>query len=186
MLVEAAHAAKARPLWTSGRSPTAAAHPYLKDAFEGLGKPLFADSQPALFGAELDPATTDVLKKTLETAGILHETEVHEGDFRDWDPEWIRSKAREKGFETGLILTNPPYGARLEMPERELFTLYRDIGEWCQRFTGCRAGFIIGEPDDWQGLPRAHLFQDAFGGRPRIAKPLRNGPLRALFMLYDL
>jgi hypothetical protein len=29
-------------------------------------------------------------------------------------------------------------------------------------------------------------FQTAFGGRPRIKKPLKNGPLLGYFYLYDL
>ena len=186
IIVEAAHMAQGKALWTSGRAPTAASHPLLKSAFVGLGKPLFADSKPALFAAEVDPETRAVLQTTLETAGVLPQVTIHDGDFREWDPALIQTQARQAGYESGVILTNPPYGARLNWTVDQLADLYRDLGNWCSHFPGYRAGFIVGEPNEEDGVVRAHLFQDQFGGRPRITKPLRNGPLRALFMLYDL
>jgi hypothetical protein len=30
------------------------------------------------------------------------------------------------------------------------------------------------------------MFEDAFGMRPRVKKPLSNGPLRAQFLLYEM
>ena len=49
----------------------------------------------------------------------------------------------------------------------------------CQRFTGWRAGFLVGNP----------LLEEVFYGivgAPRIKKPLANANLRAYFFLYEL
>jgi len=186
LIVEAAHMAQGKALWTSGRAPSAASHPLLAPAFEGLGKPLFDDSKPPLYAAEINPVTQALLGRSLETAGVLPQVTTYAGDFRDWDASVIRDDARARGYEGGVILSNPPYGARLDMPLGELGDLYAGLGDFCRQFPGYRAGFLIGEPNEDDGTPRAYLFQDSFGGRPRITKPLRNGPLRALFLLYDL
>ena len=71
-------------------------------------------------------------------------------------------------------MSNPPYGERLGGEDLE--KLYRDLGHWCVQFAGWRAAFLVANP----------AFEGAFGGRPRIRKPLRNGPLRGYFYLYDL
>jgi 23S rRNA G2445 N2-methylase RlmL len=186
ILVEAAHMAQGRALWTSGRKPSAASHPRLQAAFSGLGQPLFGDTRPLLFGAELDSETQPLLERSLETAGVRQHAQLHFGDFLEFSPLEIQSQARAAGFERGVIICNPPYGVRLDMPLERLGQLYEDLGSWCRQFSGSRAGFLIGEPQDDDGTTRAYLFQDRFGGRARITKPLRNGPLRALFLLYDL
>ncbi len=176
LLVEAAGLARARPLWMSGRRPAAEHVPALKGSIELRPKPLFADTKAALFACESDDATYSVLRRTLQTAGIEPETFARHTDFRNVAPEALRREAEEAGFPSGLILSNPPYGARLGMPDRELMALYRDLGRWCQKLVGYRAGFIVAHPG----------FRQAFGMRPRIEKPLMNGPLKAMFLLYDL
>src|SRR5690606_20523763 len=46
LAVEAALMAAGKPVWTSGRVPKAASLPLLTEAFQDLGKPLFADCRP--------------------------------------------------------------------------------------------------------------------------------------------
>ncbi|HUH05207.1 MAG TPA: hypothetical protein VML75_24580, partial [Kofleriaceae bacterium] len=74
---------------------------------------------------------------------------------------------------TGLILCNPPYGERLRAWELE--ELYQRLGRACRRFQGWRAAFIVA----------SEVFVPAFGGKPRVVKPLANGPLRGHFLLYE-
>jgi putative N6-adenine-specific DNA methylase len=92
----------------------------------------------------------------------------------------IEDIARERGrapVGTGVLLTNPPYGERLD--DADLGELYAEIAETCRRFTGWRAGFLVGSPEHERAFQRAI-------GRPRIKKPLANANLRAYFYLYDL
>ena len=91
----------------------------------------------------------------------------------------IADIARERGREptTGILLANPPYGERLD--ERDLYALYGAMAETCRRFSGWRAGFLVGNP----------LLEQAFaeaGLRARIKKPLANANLRAYFYMYEL
>jgi 23S rRNA G2445 N2-methylase RlmL len=91
----------------------------------------------------------------------------------------LKEAAAERGrtIENGLILTNPPYGERLD--DRDLEDIYGALAEACARFRGWRAGFLVGSP----------ILEDVFFrviGRPRIKKPLANANLRAYFYLYDL
>ena len=67
----------------------------------------------------------------------------------------------------------------LGMDEQDLRITYRALAETCRRFTGWRAGFLVGNP-----LLEEMFFHSI--GRPRIKKPLANANLRAYFYLYDL
>lgn len=185
LAIEAALLASARPVWMSGRRPSAHRIPSLGAAMERLKGPLFADSAPRIFASEIDESTYATMDRAIMTAGVSSQTTTYLGDFRDWD------LARElEGGEGGLILSNPPYGVRVGGSPRELGRLYRDLGVWCRGFAGFRAGFIVGEPEAdpsrRRGPSIVHLFEDEFGGRPRIKKPIKNGPLSAQFLLYDL
>jgi 23S rRNA G2445 N2-methylase RlmL len=78
-----------------------------------------------------------------------------------------------KDKEPGLLLSNPPYGERLAGGE---VALYDEMGAWCEQFPGFRAGFLVAHAE----------FEEAFGARARVRKPISNGSLRAYFHLYDL
>ncbi len=115
-------------------------------------------------------------RANIARAGVRESIESWRCDFRKIDGKRIAETAEKRGFDgtRGVIVCNPPYGERLN-PE-EVTGLYRDMGEWCRQFSGWRAAFLVANPD----------FETAFGGRPRIKKPLSNGPLRGYFYLYDL
>lgn len=84
---------------------------------------------------------------------------------------------KEGGAEqTGLVITNPPYGERLgELPE--LVALYSDLGERMrQQFAGWQLALFTGNPDLGHRLGlRAHK-QYAF----------KNGPLDCKLLLIDI
>lgn len=185
LAIEAALMAAAKPIWTSGRVPDAAGIPAIAQHLETMRKPLFADSTPRIFAAEIDESTYGALDRALMTAGTSAQTTTFLGDFRDFDVEAILPPGKK-----GLILSNPPYGGRMGGSPRELAHLYRDLGRWCRSLRGFRAGFIVGEPERdierRSGPSIVKLFESEFGGAPRVKKPLRNGPLNAQFLLYDL
>ncbi len=173
IVVEAACLARARPLWMSGRRPDADRHPL----FGALPrpKPLFADTAPVLFAAEIDPRARAIQQKTFATAGVEPDVEILGGDFAAVAPRDLLRRAAERGAQGGVVLSNPPYGERMG-DRTALRRLYRDLGRWCRELRGWRAGFLVANED----------FADCFGGEPRIDKPLKNGPIRARFYLYDL
>lgn len=174
--IEAACMARGRPLWVAPRRPAAED---LEPIAGHCGQPagaLFADTRPLVLANELDPQVARVARRNIANAGVERYIQFSQGDFRDLEPEHLRGLAAESGFapKEGLILSNPPYGERLS-PGR-MAELYRDLGAWCAGFPGWRAAFLVANPG----------FEAAFGSRPRIKKPLNNGPLRGYFYLYDL
>lgn len=187
ILIEAALLACAQSLWPSGQRPLGARLPGLAEALSGLPEALFADTRAALFAAELDPVTAGHLQDNAVRAGVREQISLFQGDFRQWDLGSALSVSRG---EPGLLLTNPPYGVRMGGSEQELGRLYRDLASFCRSLPGAGAGwtlaFIVGEAEDPERESSVALFLRSVGGKPRIRKPLANGPLRAQFLLYDL
>lgn len=185
IVTEAALMALGRPIWTSGRGPLLARHPALEGDFARFGAPLFGDARPAIFSREIDAEVSSLTERALNTAGVQRFVEHECRDFRADALEPILARQMDLAPGGGLILTNPPYGVRLEYTEAELFELYRALADYARRLPGFRSALLIGEPEENDGSPRIRLVEQAFGGRPRVHKPLMNGPLRASFLLYD-
>ncbi len=185
ILVEATELAQARPLWTSGRSAQFSAHPTYGAAFEGLGKPLFGDTRPPLVGIESDPETFELLERTLTTAGAMRDARLYSDDFRNVPPSTLREDFAQVGYESMVVVSNPPYGGRLGGSMRDLGRLYRDLGDYCRELRPRSASFIVGEPEGETGPSSIELFLRSFGDRPRVKKPMKNGPMRAIFVSYE-
>jgi putative N6-adenine-specific DNA methylase len=168
--IEAALMAKAAPLWLAGRAPAAHRIPGFGPA--PVTGELFADTEASVFAADIDAAAVTRARRAAQRAGV--NLRVAHTDFRDLAPADVRAALGERA-RRGVILCNPPYGERLGAGS-DLSPLYRDLGAWCRHFRGWRAGFLI----------TGDVFPHAFGGRPRIEKPIRAGGLSARFLLYDL
>jgi 23S rRNA G2445 N2-methylase RlmL len=173
--IEAACMAVGRTIWCSGREPSAARFPALRELWTERAAPLFVGTEPLILTNDRDPELSQVALRNAQTAGVGPWIRARVGDFRDWRPADVLAELRSKGLEGGVIVCNPPYGHRVGAGS-ELGLLYRDLGAWCRRFRGFRAGMIVANPE----------FRDAFGMRPRISKPVRNGALKATFHLFDL
>jgi 23S rRNA G2445 N2-methylase RlmL len=167
--IEAVHAARATP-----RKVTALAALGLDRPAE----PLFADAKPIVIGCDHDLTVLAAARDNAKAAGVTADVTWQRADIATLTPERIAEIVRERGGEPGpgLLLSNPPYGERLD--DADLRVLYTTIGETMLRFRGWRAGFIVGTP----------LFEEVLYrivGEPRIKKPLANANLRAYFYLYD-
>ncbi|MBI5015301.1 MAG: hypothetical protein HZB55_07385 [Deltaproteobacteria bacterium] len=174
--IEAACMAQGRPVWVVPREPAARRLAPFAEALAGPARALFADARPLVVANELDPRTHASARRNVANAGVGEFVESWSGDFRRLDPRRIRERATKLGFnpDRGVIVSNPPYGERLD--PGELGELYGDLGRWCRQLRGWRAAFLVANAE----------FPSAFGGRPRIKKPLKNGPLLGYFYLYDL
>jgi len=166
--IEAVHAARAMPR----DAPGLVALGLAREA-----KPLFADATPLAIGCDLDLEVLAIARDNGRAAKA--EVTWQRADVTTLSPHTIEQIARERGHAgtTGVLLTNPPYGERLD--EADLADLYAALAETCRRFPRWRAGFLVGNP----------LFEEIFVpriGRPRIKKPLANANLRAYFYLWDL
>jgi 23S rRNA G2445 N2-methylase RlmL len=142
--------------------------------------PLFPDAAPLVIGCDLDLGVLAAARDNARAAGVADQVIWQRADVARLTPGLVDDIARERGRSpgaTGVLLTNPPYGERLD--DADLGELYAAIAQTCRRFAGWRAGFLVGSPE----LER--IFERAVG-RPRIKKPLANANLRAYFYLYEL
>jgi len=172
--IEAACMAKALPVFVPPRRPLVMDMPEFRDLAPAGGEGLFADTNPVILASDVDPGLASVVREGAEAAGVAASIRVETSDFRDLSVRQVRTLSGADMLERGLIISNPPYGERMR-PD-ELHELYADLGRFCANFPGFRAAFLVANPD----------FEAAFGGRPRIKKPLSNGPLRGHFYLYEL
>ena len=172
--IEAIHAARATP-----RPAPALAALGLDRPGGRTPAPLFPDADPLVVGCDLDLEVLAAARDNARAAGVTDRITWQRGDVARLSPEAIAEIARERGrtIERGLLISNPPYGERLD--EHDLGYLYEALATACQRFRGWRAGFLVGSP----------LLEEVFErvvGPPRIKKPLANANLRAYFYLYEL
>jgi 23S rRNA G2445 N2-methylase RlmL len=169
--IEAIHAARATPRPAPALAALGLARP---------AEPLFPDAAPLVIGCDLDIGALAAARDNARAAGVADDVTWQRADVARLAPELVADIARERGRplpESGVLLSNPPYGERLH--DVDLDALYAAIAETCRRFAGWRAGFLVGSPGFEQLVGRTL-------GRPRIKKPLANANLRAYFYLYEL
>jgi putative N6-adenine-specific DNA methylase len=168
--IEAASMGLGLPVWVPPRRPAIASMPM----FQGIAPegefPLFPDAAPLVYASDVDAAACIAARSASERAHVETYVQVTTSDFRDLSPRGISRTAHS----SGLIVSNPPYGERLA--PSDLVALYRELGKFCRCFPGFRAAFLVANRD----------FETAFGLRPKIKKPLSNGPLRGYFYLYEI
>ena len=168
--IEAIHAARATPREATGLAALGLDRP---------AAPLFPDADPLVIGCDIDLDVLAAARDNARAARVADRVTLQRLDVARLGPELVHDIAREQGrtIETGLLLSNPPYGERLD--DHDLVEIYEALAAACTRFRGWRAGFLVGSP----------LLEEVFVaaiGRPRIKKPLANANLRAYFYLYEL
>jgi putative N6-adenine-specific DNA methylase len=83
---------------------------------------------------------------------------------------------RAKGFENGIIVTNPPYGIRMGKKEK-LDTFYKSFGDFLkQKCKGSTAYIYFGERE----------FIKMIGLKPTWKKPLKTGGLDGRLAKYEM
>ena len=70
-----------------------------------------------IMGADVSPRAVKIAQENIKAAGLHKYITVEQRSISDWEPQ----------TETGLIVTNPPYGERLLSDD--LFGLYAQLGE---------------------------------------------------------
>jgi len=116
-----------------------------------------------LFGMDQDPAALRMARANLERAGLFEVATLLRGDAFETDPP----------PGPGLLLVNPPYGERIEEEPAQ----WRRLGDLLkQRYAGWRAVVVAGDKDKGKHI----------GLRPRKRLPIKNGPLDARILVFDL
>lgn len=127
-----------------------------------------AASRSRFRGTDADRRVVAVAWRNIERAGLSDRIHVEKCDVADWR---MPEKAR-----TGLVLTNPPYGNRLESRERAA-ELFRILGERLRsEAAGWRLGLLLSEPELGHQL----------GLRSRRQYRFYNGSLETTLLLFDI
>ena len=116
-----------------------------------------------LYGVDRDPDAVRAARANLERAGLADRAALEVADAYSWEPP----------PGPGLLVVNPAYGERLA-ENREQWPRLGDLMK--QRYTGWRAAVLAGG----EGLGK-HI-----GLRPKRRLPVRNGPLDARILVFDL
>jgi len=118
-----------------------------------------------IYGCDIDPRMVRATEHNLTAAGLADCVQIDAGDVRAIHPPEAH----------GLLLSNPPYGVRLETDDAAAF--YKALGDNLkQRFAGWRAGLLSADPD----LPKL------IGLKASRRTPLFNGALECRLYQYEI
>ena len=154
--IEAALAARGAPVAAGDRSP-----------------PLWPDARPVVIAGDRDLDVLVAARHNASRAGV--DVIFHRGELTTLDRDHLWALAADAGAvpERGLVLCNPPWGERLEVADARL--LYGALGDWWRSLRDFRAAFLVANAE----------FENAFGARWAIKKPLSSGPLRGYLFVYE-
>jgi putative N6-adenine-specific DNA methylase len=154
-------------------------------AFEDLGiqtPDLFPGTVPRILALDVDSGRIPAIVGNLRAAGLTgasHEKSIviASQDVRTLTPEYVRRMLPPvHDMKPGVFCFNPPYGVRMvAADEKQLLSLYSDMGRAFARFPGWRAACFVANPG----------FVDAFGHTPVMTKPATNAELRGAFLVYE-
>jgi 23S rRNA G2445 N2-methylase RlmL len=117
-------------------------------------------NSPRIIAADIDEDVLDIAKRNARAAGVrLAFRNQSALNFQPPGP-------------TGTVVTNPPYGVRLEKEP----TFCRDVGAAFCRLHGWRVCLLAGSPD----------YRREISARPTSFVPISNGDLKCEFLTYDM
>lgn len=145
----------------------AAWHELLDDA-DARAEAAASRTTPLIAGRDSDPAAVEFARGCVRRAGLGDGVRVEVADVAAFEPP--------AGAETGLVITNPPYGVRLGRGS-DLEALYATLGgRLATGFDGWTAAVFTSEP----GLARAT------GLRSRKSYTFYNGAVETGLYLFDV
>jgi len=126
-----------------------------------------ADKLPKLCGNDRHPGAISIARAAIAAAGLTDRIQLTNGDARDYAPP----------VPPGLVVTNPPWGDRLEIDPIQLSDTWRSLGQFLhERCAGASAYVLCGNPEltQWLGL------------RASSKHPVRNGPIECRWLRYQI
>ena len=125
-----------------------------------------APDTPTIFASDVDPRIVELCRRNAAAAGVGGFVDVAVADALE----------RAAPAAAGILVTNPPYGVRLES-DATLTALYPKLGDALkQRFPGWTAYLLSGDPR----LPKL------IGLKPSRRTPLFNGAIECRFYRFEL
>lgn len=121
------------------------------------------DSKLELYGFDIDPKAIEAARFNLDGLGLLDDVTLMEKDIGYLD----------LAGDYGIIITNPPYGKRIEDRE-SVMDLNRDLGELCRTLPTWSVYVITADRG----------FEKGFGKKADRKRKLYNGNLRTDYYQY--
>ena len=118
---------------------------------------------PDIQGYDIDGEVLKIARHNAQIAGV--------GDLIHFQQREVSKLSHPKKY--GFIITNPPYGERLEDQET-LPSIYRDFGEQFRKLDSWSAFFITSYED----------AQRYFGGKATKNRKIYNGMIKTYFYSY--
>lgn len=149
--------------WSSHDEAAAKQLDALRESARARVKP----AGPPILASDVDAAAVAITRVNAQAAGIA--VDVRKARVQDLQP----------ADPPGHVLTNPPYGERIEGSSE----LYRDMARAFRRLPGHRVAILSGTPD----VERA-MQKSAPEPQPRVAGSLVvfNGPIECRLLTYDI
>ncbi|HET6907147.1 MAG TPA: bifunctional 23S rRNA (guanine(2069)-N(7))-methyltransferase RlmK/23S rRNA (guanine(2445)-N(2))-methyltransferase RlmL, partial [Rhodanobacteraceae bacterium] len=121
----------------------------LRDEAQARAQEGLRNLRACFFGSDAAPLMIEVAKKNAQSAGVAGFVQLQRHD--------VAHVQRPSGHDTGLLITNPPYGERMGEPD-ELPGLYRTLGARLREdFAGWRAAVLVAQPENGESDP-AHAL----------------------------
>jgi len=118
-----------------------------------------------IYGIDMDGRVLGMCRANLKKAGFLSTVKLFKKDFKDFDPP---------EDEKGIIISNPPYGERID---GDVDKLYEEFGDNLkEKYDGYNAWFISSNEEALKKV----------GLRPSRKIKLYNGSLECRFMKYEM
>jgi putative N6-adenine-specific DNA methylase len=123
------------------------------------------DPECEIFGSDISEETLYIAEQNITQSRLHKDISIRLGDFLKLDPP----------CEKGIIVTNPPYGVRLEV--EDLIEMYKNIGDKLKKdYKNWTAWFISSDVDAMKN----------FGLHPSKKIELFNGALVCKFQKFEL
>lgn len=121
------------PLWSRARAKAQAARQ------QALGSDALAQLQGTLFGSDIDPRQLSCARAQARAAGVLGSLALTQRDVSELVPP--------PGADRGIIVTNPPYGARLGGSEADVRALMGRLGRALGAMAGFTSHVLVADPE---------------------------------------
>ena len=124
------------------------------------------DNCPQLSGNDNHEGAIAISKIAIRSAGLTDKIHLNLGDARDYKPP----------FQPAMVVTNPPYGERLQADDPSLTDSWESLGNFLHTLDNTEAHVLCGAPEltRYLGLRASRKF------------PVRNGPIECRWLRYQL
>lgn len=130
-----------------------------------------------IYGSDIDPKAVDRAKLNAEHACVMagRALQMIGSDAKIQRPNFVQADFKDLAapFESGLLLSNPPYGERIgdEAQAEELYSSMKCLNS---NFENWEMGFITSNKS----------FQKCFGRYANLLKNIKSGNLNTCFYMY--